>query len=55
MRDKERKKSALLCKIFPHIVMTYKIIFNIFISYIIKVQHFLHTTLHTIQRKRKGL
>ena len=31
------------------------IIFNIFILYIIKVQHFLHTTLHTIQRKRKGL
>ena len=29
-------------------------IFNIFISYIIKVQHFLHTTIHTIQRKRKG-
>ena len=31
------------------------LLFNIFISYIIKVQHFLHTTIHTIQRKRKGL
>ena len=47
--------SSNLFLLITYIIIEKLYIFNIFISYIIKVQHFLHTTIHTIQRKRKGL